>query len=148
MKKFNTRRSTSRIRCSSHKLHIETGRYINTDRQARVCFFCRNTSNLSVIESEDHILNSCYNGANIRQVYHSSIRKVAEDTLSILQLNINSNFNIARTFPEELDNINSREVLQSRSKVINKSCDTIHHLYCNTLYYNKDVLQQGNPTRG
>ena len=37
---FNERRSTARIRCSSHKLNVEAGRYNNTAISERICNFC------------------------------------------------------------------------------------------------------------
>ena len=43
------------FKLSSHKLHIERGRYENVPRDERFCKFC----NMSQIESEYHFLLVC-----------------------------------------------------------------------------------------
>ena len=45
----------SRLRCSSHNLRIESGRYNNTELAQRICTLC----NLYSIEGEFHFLMNC-----------------------------------------------------------------------------------------
>ena len=59
---FRERQMTSKILCSSHKLHIETGRHTNTPREERTCQLCSSNE----IESEDHFIVNCEAYANIR----------------------------------------------------------------------------------
>ena len=49
------RMSLSQLRCSSHKLNIETGRYKNINHNDRICSLC--TANM--IEDEEHFLCNC-----------------------------------------------------------------------------------------
>ena len=44
----------AKIRCGVLPLHIETGRYLGTPEEERICFHCANT-----VESEEHFLISC-----------------------------------------------------------------------------------------
>jgi hypothetical protein len=44
-----------KYRIHAHSLKIETGRYLNTDRQERICDFC----NDSCIEDEFHLILKC-----------------------------------------------------------------------------------------
>ena len=137
---FNSRRSTSRIRCSSHRLHIETGRYTNVNRQDRICRFCFQTYSISTVESEAHILNTCPRGTTIREAYHHSLNKLNQKLNTDHDINIRS-FNIGRTFPADLDSTNSPEVTKIRCSIIKLSCDTIHRLYRDTLRFNEDILK-------
>ena len=59
---FRERQMTSKILCSSHKLHIETGRHTNTPREERTCQLCSGNE----VESEDHFIINCEAYANIR----------------------------------------------------------------------------------
>ena len=132
---FKERRSASRIRCSSHKLHIETGRYTNTQRADRVCKFCLTTDNIVNIENEDHILNYCPNGANIRESYHSTLDNVF-NSASVGNGNTPA-FNMAETYPAAVnlqDNITS-----IRAKTIKLTCRSIHRLYIRTMKYNDEL---------
>ena len=55
----------SKIRLSSHKLCIETGRYTGVIREDRICHKC----NLGVIEDEYHFILQCPFYTNIRRQY-------------------------------------------------------------------------------
>lgn len=57
---FNMRCCFAKLRLSSHKLHIETGRYSNRNipREESYCLFCK-TKNDPVIEDEIHFLTCC-----------------------------------------------------------------------------------------
>ena len=52
---FEFRRGITRLRISSHRLKIETGRYIGLERDKRICEKC----NLNVVENEIHFLIDC-----------------------------------------------------------------------------------------
>lgn len=49
------RGALSKLRCSSHKLAIEEGRFRNIDKQDRKCIYCR----MNVIENEYHFVLVC-----------------------------------------------------------------------------------------
>ena len=52
---FEDRKSISRLRTSTHSLHIEQGRHRNTPRESRLCSLCP----LRLVESEEHFLTQC-----------------------------------------------------------------------------------------
>ena len=66
---FDDRKSTAQIRCSSHKLRIEVGRYDNTPLENRTCTFCELSASLQVVEDEEHLLTTCPLGKNIRDSF-------------------------------------------------------------------------------
>jgi len=56
IKNFENRRAITKLRTSSHKLEIETGRYNNIPRDQRICKNCT----LNKIEDEYHLLFECH----------------------------------------------------------------------------------------
>ena len=56
-----------KIRCSSHKLAIETGRMLGIEREERICRDC----NLNVVGDEYHFLIECQKHNEIRQSFIS-----------------------------------------------------------------------------
>jgi hypothetical protein len=56
IKNFENRRAITKLRTSSHKLEIETGRYNNIPRDQRICKNCT----LNKIEDENHLLFECH----------------------------------------------------------------------------------------
>ena len=70
-----TRKNTSRteplvkLRISSHKLRIETGRYNKIPRDERLCSLC----NCNKIEDETHFLLDCPSYSSIRDRFFSKI---------------------------------------------------------------------------
>ena len=74
---FNARRSTAQIRCSSHKLRIETGRHQKIDRQERICLYCQEHDSRSMIDDENHLLHSCSIGDEERQTFIKRIMDIA-----------------------------------------------------------------------
>ena len=57
--------SLSRLRCSSHRLAIEEGRYRNIERSNRICKFC----NMNQVETEYHFLLVCPFYNSLREKY-------------------------------------------------------------------------------
>jgi len=55
----------TKLRISSHSLHIETGRYINTPRALRTCTNC----NMNQPETEYHFILTCPIFKDIRKLY-------------------------------------------------------------------------------
>ena len=53
------RHSLTKFRISAHDLSIERGRYNNTQREDRVCMWCKTSMGLDIIEDELHFLNTC-----------------------------------------------------------------------------------------
>ena len=65
IKDVKFRIALSKFRTSSHDLAIEKGRYINLDRNNRVC----NNCNLKLIENEYHFLLICPKYSELRSKY-------------------------------------------------------------------------------
>ena len=63
------RKEFSKLRLSSHCLEIETGRYVNIDRNERHCKCC----NMRVVESEYHFMLCCPLYRELRQKYSISV---------------------------------------------------------------------------
>ena len=63
------KRSLSRFRCSNHKLNIEYGRYFNTNREDRICFYCFLHKNDLILEDEYHAFLICDEFKEIREIY-------------------------------------------------------------------------------
>ena len=61
----NLRKAITKMRCSSHKLMIEKGRYLNLERNQRVCSMC----NLNDIEDEFHFILRCPAYYDLRKKY-------------------------------------------------------------------------------
>ena len=61
------RYKTTQLRISAHDLEIETGRYSNTPREARLCKWCLLTLSDNLIEDEDHVLYHCDLYADLRK---------------------------------------------------------------------------------
>ena len=59
---FPNRRLMSRFRCGCQGLHIDTGRFVNTPRDDRVCEVCKS----ECVENEHHFLFDCPAYAHIR----------------------------------------------------------------------------------
>ena len=55
IKNFNNRKALSELRMSAHKLEIEKGRYVNVNRNDRICRNC----NSGLIEDEKHFILKC-----------------------------------------------------------------------------------------
>ena len=143
---FKERQSTARIRCSSHKLNIEVGRYNQTDSSNRICNYCFNTSGISTIEDEEHVLVSCPVNDEIRQHYLKCISKILDnnnDASASEHIDCYSaDFNIASTYPAEM-NVTASDntsVCSTRQKIIRLACRTIHRLYTNTLQYKEEPM--------
>ena len=55
------RMATTRIRLSSHHLHVETGRWAQIPRELRVC-----TCGNQAVQDEEHVLTECSDSDNLR----------------------------------------------------------------------------------
>ena len=73
------RMSLSQLRCSSHKLNIETGRYKNIDCNDRLCTFCTTNE----IEDEEHFLCTCKFYETERMQLFSTLKNIYPN-LSVL----------------------------------------------------------------
>lgn len=83
------RKATSRLRCSSHTLNIETGRYIDqSDQRLRLCEFCRKYLQHDIIEDEAHLLTVC-------PLYHAERSRLPDATLTLLLRNEYHDLNFA-----------------------------------------------------
>ena len=68
-RKNPSRKTLVKLRISSHKLRIETGRYDNIPRDERLCNLC----NCNRIEDETHFLLDCPSFSSIRQMFFSKL---------------------------------------------------------------------------
>lgn len=66
----NLRKSIARLRTSSHKLHIETGRYFQTPLEHRTCNNCGSGE----IEDEQHFITTCHTYTEERQTLYDTIK--------------------------------------------------------------------------
>ena len=62
IKNLKSRNRIRDMRISTHKLHIETGRYSNLEKKQRLCSFCKKGK----VESEKHFIIECKNYDNER----------------------------------------------------------------------------------
>lgn len=126
---FNERRSMSRIRCSSHTLNIEVGRYSNIARSQRTCDYCTRNNQITCIEDENHILHNCPLGSNVRDEFYQAISDINSDV---------SQFNIAETCPASyLSDVNYSQ--NTYVKIVRLSCNTIHRLYSAVLEFKEGM---------
>ena len=65
---FSNRRLLSRFRCGFHGLHVNTGRWVDTKREDRLCQVCHSSKD---VEDEQHFLFGCPAYSDIRQKYAS-----------------------------------------------------------------------------
>ena len=68
-RKNASRNSLVKLRISSHKLKIETGRYENIPRDEMLCSLC----NCNRIEDETHFLLDCPSFSSIREMFFSKL---------------------------------------------------------------------------
>ena len=68
-RKNPSRKTLVKLRISSHKLRIETGRYDNIPRDERLCNLC----NCKRIEDETHFLLDCPSFSSIRDMFFSKL---------------------------------------------------------------------------
>ena len=68
-RKNRSRKTLVKLRISSHKLRIETGRYDNIPREERLCNLC----NCNRINDETHFLLDCPSFSSIRDMFFSKL---------------------------------------------------------------------------
>ena len=68
-RKNPSRKTLVKLRISSHKLRIETGKYDNIPRDERLCNLC----NCNRIEDETHFLLDCPSFSSIRDMFFSKL---------------------------------------------------------------------------
>ena len=83
---FEHRRAITKLRTSSHKLGIETGRWNNIDREKRVCDNCL----LNKIEDEAHFLFECHMHIQERHILFEKLQTIGK-------VNINPNNTLTLT---------------------------------------------------
>ena len=82
---FNSRRSLTKLRISSHRLGIERGRYTNIPRHDRICSRC----NVNEIDDEIHYLFKCSLFNTDRDQLHTCI---ATSCPNFTNLNLENKF--------------------------------------------------------
>ena len=63
------RQALSRFRCASHTLNVELGRQNKIPFEQRICQFCFQNENVSVVECEFHVFFCCKRFDGIRNSY-------------------------------------------------------------------------------
>ena len=129
---FKARRSTAQIRCSAHKLHIETGRHHKTAREDRACVYCHKELDRSIIDDENHLLHSCPIGLKERELFKQRIM----DTNILLD----QSFNLAHLYPPQSQEITP----ESEIAFIKASTKAIHVIYQQRLKYLKSIRKAGS----
>lgn len=135
--KFDVRRSTAQIRCSAHKLTIETGRHDNTPRNDRICPYCLNKDGLFHFDDENHLLKHCPLGRDQREA--------CNDGVADLPI-----FNIASTYPRPGNLLSSpSDISESDVFAIKLTCKTVHCLYQARNKYMRNLRDSAkvNPSR-
>ena len=66
LRNYESRRSISKLRFSTHTLEIETGRHSNRHRHERLCSLC----DLNEVETEEHFLIKCNTYSMLRNIYN------------------------------------------------------------------------------
>ena len=92
LRNFKYRRAISRLRVSSHKLNIESGRHAGIARADRFCSLC----NLNDIEDEYHFILICPVYAEIRSVYINSYYYRRPSVYKLVQLLSSDKFNVLK----------------------------------------------------
>ena len=126
---FNDRRSTAKIRCSSHKLNIEAGRYANVPLERRKCQFCESNKIADVIEDEDHALHVCPIGNQVRAQLLSKLH------------NLDARLNLAETFrrKETSSDLTGIKLSSNDIREIKLKTRAIHNIYSLILSFKKAV---------
>ena len=75
---FEHRRAITKIRTSSHRLKIETGRWDKVDREDRICENCL----LNKIEDESHLLFECHMHIQERLLLHQKIKNLGKTDMN------------------------------------------------------------------
>ena len=79
---FPNRRLISRFRCGCHGLRVDTGRFVNTPRDDRVCEVCKS----GCVENEHHFLFDCPAYAHIRYS-HATLFQGIQTVSSVINSN-------------------------------------------------------------
>ncbi|KAL5268220.1 hypothetical protein ACHWQZ_G002172 [Mnemiopsis leidyi] len=125
---FNDRRSTARIRCSSHKLNCETCRYKNIPKHERSCDHCTNISvHLPDTENERHLLSKCPLGKSVRDNFEIKLGKSTstnpavniDSLLATVGFQLNAQIN-GRTTPDGSPKKGDIHAIQLSTRFIHK----------------------------
>ena len=73
------RKALCKFRCSNHDLNIEIGRRFKIPIADRICIFCINVSNITIIEDEYHFLCICKLYQNIRNKYVNYLNNISRE---------------------------------------------------------------------
>ena len=79
IKHYNQRRCLTKFRISSHKLNIERGRYVNINRNERLCKQCESQN----IEDEFHYLMKCPKYSDIRKKLFSAANETVRNFMQM-----------------------------------------------------------------
>ena len=69
---FSNRQLLSRFRCGCHGLHVDTGQWVDSKREDRLCQVCHSSKDM---EDEQHFLCSCPAYSDVRQKYANLFRQ-------------------------------------------------------------------------
>ena len=125
---FNIRRSTAQLRCSSHKLRIETGRHSKINRADRLCVYCFSELSSSQVDDENHLLSSCPIGDKERQIFDRNFTDITgsprDPNFNLAKASVERSFNNSPFTPSDLD-----------IQLIKTSTKSLHVIYQRKLKY-------------
>jgi len=75
---FPNRRMLSRFRCGCHGLHVDTGRWIGSERKGRLCQVCHS---LQDVEDEQHFIFDCPAYSHIRNKHANLFQQTCTCTV-------------------------------------------------------------------
>ena len=163
-KGFAHRYYTTQLRISAHDLHIETGRYSNTERDQRTCHWCNTSMGVGTVECERHFLFECDMYASLREKLTRRLNTFSLDsnTSPLISNNGALRENLMHLLsPYTSDNLNEadtnkfnthhKNVLysthdtearkQHQSYIINCICSFICNAFKTRLKYNKSIRE-------
>ena len=118
------RTALTRLRMSSHSLHIETGRYTETDREDRICTLCK-----TGVEDESHFLITCPMYKDLRSKYLADFCGTLTSSLSdhekALALLMSENLKPLAKFIFEASEM--RKILIDSQLTLDSMLDKIEH---------------------
>ena len=142
-KGFSRRYSTTKLRISTHDIHIEKVRYSNTPREQRICAWCQTSLGVETIEDESHVFYVCDLYSKQRS---KLVKKLSQMPLIEMSTEITDPSNINETNLKDY----LMEILSPYSTVIPQNHQSLHiHCHCslniqpNTPQYNQ--FQEGFP---
>ena len=130
---FENRRAISKLRASSHRLAIETGRWNKIPRDQRICKNCI----LNKIEDENHLLFEC-------QMYETERKELYNTIKAKLNVDLSHSLNYEKR-TQEIFNSENLGTLNALGKFIKNALQKRENTICHILpeqyvYYQTNII--------